>query len=184
MTEQTTLAAKVNEILSNRDLRDAEMIAEIKAMLPAPTPATLADMTPKEREACRWMQADVDGLLTRRWLILNPYNENGVVEVVLESGRKEYLTPIRVTPRADLPRMEWPTEAPVPENALAVGSVWEDADALTEAVRESGRDQITVTDCDNNVSVWDGRREDWRTLYPIQKYAPFTIIHAGKGGDQ
>ena len=75
--------------------------------VPAPPRPTLADMTPKERHACRWMQADVDGI-TGRWLILNPYDEDGDVEVVLESGRKEYFSPERVTPRPDLPRMEWP----------------------------------------------------------------------------
>ena len=77
------------------------------ALLPPPPRPTLADMTPKERHACRWMQADVDGI-TGRWLILNPYDEDGDVEVVLESGRKEYFSPERVTPRPDLPRMEWP----------------------------------------------------------------------------
>lgn len=36
MFEQATLAAKVNEILSNRDLRANEMIYAIKSILPAP----------------------------------------------------------------------------------------------------------------------------------------------------
>lgn len=72
----------------------------------------------------------------------------------------------------------------MPPNTLAVGSEWNDSDALEGACWGSWRDQITVIDRDGDVSVWDGRGEDWRILYPLQKYAPFTIIHAGKGADQ
>ena len=120
MTEQNTPADVTPEDMEHarayvRDFLDATCAPDrtlavarvLQALLPPPPRPTLADMTPKERHACRWMQADVDGI-TGRWLILNPYDEDGDVEVVLESGRKEYFSPERVTPRPDLPRMEWP----------------------------------------------------------------------------
>lgn len=120
MTDQTIPADDVREIIgkmryhANHDnVRGTEeeyvrfFASQLEDLLPTPARPTLADMTMEERHACRWMQADVDGL-SRRWLILNPYDEDLDVEVVSESGLKEYLTPSRVTPRPDLPRMEWP----------------------------------------------------------------------------
>ena len=120
MTDQTIPADDVREIVekmhyhANHDnVRGSEeeyvrfFARQLAELLPAPPLPTLADMTPEERHACRWMQADVDGI-TGRWLILNPYDEDGDVEVVLESGRKEYFSPDRVTPRPDLPCMSWP----------------------------------------------------------------------------
>ena len=116
-------------IESDMDTWGDSIRAAVRVILnavPTPERPTLADMTMEERHACRWMQADVDGL-TRRWLILNPYDEDGDVEVVLESGRKEYLTPSRVTPRPDLPRMEWQGDKkPAPAPALPDG--WRLAD--------------------------------------------------------
>lgn len=234
---------------------NARMQAAARVILdavPAPAPPTLADMPGPERDACRWLQADVLNHDTC-YVIADPHVDDGSAIMVAPSGRLVWFPAPWITPRHDLPRMEFPgdkkpepapslpdgwrlaqhkrlgrvvvtnptpnsggevyiaapeenplgracrfcdpseltylsqgadTSDDVPESTLAVGSVWEDGDALTEAVRESGRDQIIVTHRDNNVSVWDRRREDWRILYPIQKYAPFTIVHAGKGGDQ
>lgn len=71
-----------------------------------------------------------------------------------------------------------------PESTLAVGSVWDDVDALTQACEETGRDQITVTDRDGDVSVWDAGAEWWATGAPDYGFAPYTIIHAGKKADQ
>ena len=108
--------ASVGEFLEGM----SHYVRDLEDLLPNPPLPTLKDMTEEERHACRWMQADVDGI-TGRWLILNPYDEDGDVEVVLESGRKEYFSPDRVTPRPDLPRLEWSDKKPDPAPTLPDG---------------------------------------------------------------
>lgn len=250
----------------------------VLAALPAPTRPTLAGMTDEERAACQWMQADTK--LWGRVVIIVPDLSDGRTALLDQSGDVIYGRYVNVTPRPDLPRMEWPgdqkaaleetpeseeefmaniekslddhygplpapalpdgwrladhedhgrvivtnptpdpsghvyfvipaddpmgydwlfcgparltyleqgddTSDAVPESTLAVGSEWHDADALTRACEEVGRDQIAVTDRDGNVSVWDARRDDWRGHYrAIPKSAPYTIINAGKKADQ
>lgn len=150
---------------------------------PPPSLPTLADMTPEERAACRWMQADA---LNRsvRYVIANPCDAEGDAALTSAYGEIEWFSPDRVTPRPDLPRMEWPGEAPVPPNTLAVGSVWDDLDDLIAACRKSGRDQIVVTESDGDVSVWNKSIDGWTPSSPTVGYEPFTIIHAGKEADQ
>lgn len=107
--------------------------------------------------------------------------------------RREYATRITVvinTPdltRINLTRpimIHQEADTPTPPNALAVGSEWEDADALAEACEESGRDQIAVTDKEGDVSVWGAYKDWWETGTPGHGFEPFTIIHAGKEADQ
>lgn len=76
------------------------------------------------------------------------------------------------------------TSDAVPESTLAVGSEWDDADALTLACRESGLDQITVIDCGGDVYVWGADAEWWQTGFPTYDRAPYTIAHDGKAVDQ
>ena len=184
------------------------------AMMPRPT---LADMTPVARRECQWMQCEVNGEL-RVITLIREGNDHAVT--LAPSGFTFHCPPEKVTPRPDLPRMEWPSTgqdgeeatkvdyvsvaggrtaygpwtvarlrkkpapAPVPPNTLAVGSEWDDEDALTTACRESGRTQITVIDCDGDVSVWDASAENWHGPHPIQAYAPFTITHTGRKANQ
>ena len=226
----------------------------LRAYLPPPPRPTLADMTDEERDDCQRMQADVKGAVVRA-VILNPDWEDGRARVMWEGGLFEWIDWSDVTPRPDLPRLEWPgTEKPapapalpdgwrladhvthgrvivtnstpdtegdvyfvapdhhptgydwsrcspddltyidtgqkpdttsdVPPNTLAKGSEWDDADALTRACRESGRGQIVVSDCEGDVSVWGAVAGWWESGTPSDGYEPFTIIHAGKGGDQ
>lgn len=68
---------------------------------------TLADMTPEERAECRWMQADVNGR-SERYVIATPSDRKGLVGLVSAYGVIEWTYPERVTPRPDLPRLEWP----------------------------------------------------------------------------
>ena len=79
-------------------------------MMPRPT---LADMTPEEREKCKWMQAD-----TSRWghaVIICPDVGDGRAALLDGWGHVDYEPHSKVTPRPDLPRMEWPgTEKPAP----------------------------------------------------------------------
>lgn len=214
---------------------------------------TLADMAEEERRACQWMQADTE--TWGRVAIITPHLRWGSSALLDRRGDVAYEAHANITPRPDLPRLEWPgTEKPdpapalpggwkladhekrgrvivtndtpntagevcfvlpatdplgydwlfctpdeltyididqeagtaddVPPNTLAVGSEWGDSDALDRACRESGRDQITVIDCDGDVYVWDAGAEWWQTGFPTYGCEPFTILHAGKGGDQ
>lgn len=71
----------------------------------------------------------------------------------------------------------------VPPNTLAVGSEWDDADALARACEESGRDQIVVSDSTGDVFVWAFDAEWWEDTVP-PRLSPYTIIHIGKKADQ
>lgn len=82
------------------------------AVLP-PRP-TMAEMTPEERRACKRMQAEVANRSVR-YVIVNPYDEEGDAALTSADGGIEWFSPDRVTPRPDLPRLEWPgTEKPAP----------------------------------------------------------------------
>lgn len=69
-------------------------------------PLTLADMSRAERRACQWMQADVKdyeitaGIITK----INPTDAH----LLASDGETWFLELDTVTPRPDLPRMEWP----------------------------------------------------------------------------
>lgn len=198
MTDQTIPADKVRKIAS--EMRDAmrreddgypyveflsdmgDYIRDLEALLPAPPLPTLADMTLDERDECRWMQADVKGYESRVVLI-NPYWKDGRARVLRPGAFIDQADWEQVTPRPDLPRLEWPgdTPAPAPET-LTEGSEWGDIDALTTACRESGRDQITVADTDGDVFVWGAGAEWWESGCPLAVDAPYTIIHTGKAG--
>lgn len=121
MSEQATLAAKVHEILSNRDLRANEMIYAIESILPAPALPTLANMNEEARESCQWMQADVEDGETSA-VILNPHWEDGSARLLWPGAIIEEIEWEKVTPRPDLPRMAWPTdEKPATTPALPDG---------------------------------------------------------------
>ena len=188
----------------------------VESLLPDPPLPTLADMTPEERAACQWMQADTNG---GRDVISNPCYDQGRATILLRDGTSIPVGMEKITPRPDLPRMEWPgtgqdgeeatkvdyvsvaggrtaygpwtvarlrkkpAPAPVPPNTLAVGSEWEDVDALARACRESGRDQIVVIDNSGGAYVWDEKAGWWEGSASPQ-YSPFTILHAGLEADQ
>ena len=77
------------------------------AELCAPALPTLADMTDEERAACQWMQADVAGHNTR-YVITNPCDEDDDAVLLDADGAVNWISPERITPRPDLPRMTWP----------------------------------------------------------------------------
>ena len=106
--------------------------------------------------------------------------------------RREYATRITVvinTPdltRINLTRpimIHQEADTPTPPNALAVGSEWEDADALAEACEESGRDQIVVLNRAGYAFIWDEPDSRWEG-YASPRTAPFTILHTGFEADQ
>lgn len=202
MTDQTIPADKVREIIAamraamRRDtpgysdwecLSDlSRYVRDLEALLPAPPLPTLADMTPEERAACQWMQADVANRRVR-YVIATPDDGDGEATLIGSDGKIEWRFPEYVTPRPDLPRMTWPGDKkpdPAPPNTLAVGSMWDDEDALYRACRESGRDQIVVIDKDGDVFVWGAVAGWWETAVPDYGFEPYTILHAGKKDDQ
>lgn len=71
-----------------------------------PALPTLADMTGEERAACQWVQAD-----TKRWahaVIIRPDVGGGHAALLDGWGHVDYEDHATVTPRPDLPRLEWP----------------------------------------------------------------------------
>ena len=86
-------------------IRDLEAFASS-----TPPRPTLADMTEEERDECRWMQCDVQGQ-GGAWLIVAPFDDDDedYAHVVGRQGSKSWGFPAeRITPRPDLPRLEWP----------------------------------------------------------------------------
>ena len=139
MTDQTIPADDVREIIgkmryhANHDnVRGTEeeyvrfFASQLEALLPTPTPPTLADMTKEERRDCEWMQCDVAGL-GGAWLIIDPFDDEDHVHVIGRKGDSRILPAHFVTPRPDLPGMEWTGDkSPVPAPNLPDG--WRVAD--------------------------------------------------------
>lgn len=199
MTDQTMPADPVREIVkkmhhhANQEhvRRDAEQYfrffaKQLDALLPPPPRPTLADMTDEERAACQWMQADA-GDPQNPVVICRP-EDGALVLVMTKRGTVARLAAQDVTPCPDLPRLTWPGDTPapatVPPNILAVGSEWDDVDAMAMACRESGRDQIIVLGCFGHAYVWSEVAEWWEVSRPRSDSAPFTVLHIGKEADQ
>ena len=185
MTDQMIPADKVRKIIARyRDGASHQgglILDALKDLLP--TPPTLANMTDDERDECAGMQADL--AQGDRVVILDGTPDSDGLVQVLEKSLDVYSThPDDVTPRPDLPRMEWPGEATVPPNTLTEGSQWDDVDKLSRACDASGLDQIVVTDKDGDASVWGQNAGWWEGSTPTVGYEPFTILHAGKKADQ
>ena len=87
------------------------------AMMPRPT---LADMTPVARRECQWMQCEVNGEL-RVITLIREGNDHAVT--LAPSGFTFHCPPEKVTPRPDLPRMEWPSTGQDGEEATKVDYV-------------------------------------------------------------
>ena len=159
------------------------LVQDVRALLPTPPRPTLA---PSPALPDGWRLADHKD--HGRVIVTNPNQESdGYSYCIFSSDMDstgfdwhpydpEALTYID---------QEADTADAVPPNTLAVGSVWDDTDALARACEETGRDHIAVTDRNGGVSVWDARRDDWRGHYrAVPKYAPYTIIHTGQEDDQ
>ena len=175
MTDQTIPADKVR---AARDLhRDAAKMVTItdtereihqhvadamEALLPTPTLPTLADLPEEERRACRWMQADVEGY-EHRPVIITPHWVGGDVRVMCPDGSINPIDPGHVTPRTDLPRMEWPSDKkPAPTPALPDGWRLAEHQTLGRVIVTSAS---TSSDGDGYVYILlptdDSRGYDW-----------------------
>jgi len=78
-----------------------------------PTPPTMADMTPEDRQACQWMQATVlveEDAMTG--VIQKVRQDQDIVWLMFRSGNRNDYRLDEVVPRDDLPRMEWPGNEP------------------------------------------------------------------------
>lgn len=174
------------------EVQDKTVVHAARVLLAVlPQRPTLADMTTEERAACRWMQADVANRSVR-YVIVTPYDEEGDAELASADGGIEWFSPDRVTPRPDLPRLEWPgTEKPEEVAPAKVGDMIESADdprlpnlpvgSILSSILgdcDGGVFDVTKTDTD----VWDGPG-----YVPAQgtgtTWGPWTVRHIGKEAD-
>lgn len=122
-------------IASYLDMYTDEELRELATESLSPPP-TLADMTPEERRDCEWMQCDVAGQ-DGDWLIIDPFDDEDHVHVIGRKGNNRILPAPFITPRPDLPGMEW-TGSKKPAPALPDG--WRVADH-----KDNGRVIVTNT---------------------------------------
>lgn len=198
MTEQNIPADDVREIIkkmryhANHDnVRGSEeeyvrfFASQLEALLPTPTPPSLADMTPVARRACQWMQCEVRGERRIIILVLDDSDENYVV--TLDSSGYISHCPLEwVTPLPDLPRMTWPgTEKVEDANPVKVGDVIESAtDPRLDALPAG----TVLVDCDGETVA--KRSEAWAGLgyIPIEsegdEFGPWTVRRIGWEADQ
>ena len=125
MTDQTIPADEVRTIIAfyrdDASNRGDEILESLRYLLPPLPRPTLADMTEEERAACKWMQADVKNH-RERYVIATPDDNDGEVALIDSDGGIDWIFPEYVTPRPDLPRMEWPSDKkPDPAPALPDG---------------------------------------------------------------
>lgn len=90
-------------------------VRDLENLSPDPPLPTMADMSMEERASCRWMQADVMNRRVR-YVIANPFDDDYDAGMVSAEGEIEWFPAACVTPRPDLPPLEWPgTEKPAPD---------------------------------------------------------------------
>lgn len=168
MTDQIPAAEVRKIIASYRDgasNRGGEILAALKALVPAPP--TLADMTEEERRACQWMQADVKGYEFTAGIIAK-INQTDA-HLIASDGETWFLALDTVTPRPDLPLMEWPgDQKPAPAPALPDG--WRLADhkdhgrvmVTTRTPNHDGNVYFVLPICRNLMGF------DWRACKPAE----------------
>ena len=162
MTDQTMPADKVGKIAAamraamRRDdpyYSDGEFledmsgyIRDLENLLPDPPLPTLADMTPEERAACQWMQADVASR-SGHYVVATPHDDGDDAAVLIDPyGEVDWVSLEYVTPRPDLPRLEW-SDNKKPAPALPEG--WRLADH-----EDHGRVIVTNTTPDPSGHVY------------------------------
>ena len=180
-------ADKVREILDTPGLWAIDMIAKIEALLPAPPRPTLADMTREERDGCRWMQADAGQL--GRVVIVTPDKTDNLAALLDRQGNVAYGGHDTVTPRPDLPRLEWPDDQKADDvPPVKVGDVIESADDPRLAALPAG---TVLRDLDGEeVTRSEGGPGTWRGAgyIPIpsqgNEFGPWTVRRIGLVADQ
>lgn len=114
LPDEWVSADELREVVADHHIDMSEGLVEaLGALLPAPTPPTLADMTPEERAECQWMQAEVDGRVYEgRAVITDIVEAEGKAKTILPSGQQFSFHISIVTPLPELPRMQWPGSEP------------------------------------------------------------------------
>ena len=144
MTERTFTAAELLELLSGKGTAPDKVQALRELILFPPRP-TLADMSMEERAECRWMQADIyDTESGGEWVIRESPQSNAV-QLVNRDGKCLTVAAKDVTPRPDLPRLEWPGDQK-PAPALPEGWRLADHEAYGRVIVTS-----TTPDADGDV---------------------------------
>ena len=153
------------------------ILAALQALLPAPKRPTLADMTNEDRRACQWMQADVAGHGTR-YVIANPDDDGNEAELVSAEGEIAWIFPEYVTPRPDLPRMEWPGNQEVaPAPTLPDG--WRLADH-----EGHGRVIVTTQTPNRDGNIYFVTPSDWLLGYDCHPCRPDELTYIDQEADQ
>ena len=177
-------ADKVRKIVNNHIMEADQKVAEIKAMLSPPKRPTLAHMDEGERAASQWMQADVPDL-GERHVIAVPCDDNddmvGLIsadELASVNGGIRWMHPENVTPRPDLPRLDWPGDTKV-EDVPALPGDWQPAHhhrigrvIVTNPIPNPGGHIYFVTSDDE-----DPRGYQWGLCTPDE----LTYIDIGQG---
>lgn len=124
---------KLREVIEDtRDALGDTGCEAFEALLPAPAPRTMADMTSQEREECHLMQVErvdekeISVIIGANW-------KPGRALILHRDGMTGLDDHINLVPLTDEPRMEWPASEPVadtpepeqpqPEDVPA-GEVW------------------------------------------------------------
>lgn len=155
-------------------VRDLEKICARARPLP-----TLADMTDDERASCRWMQADIKPW--GRAVIIDPDRNSGRAALIDRDDGLTYWDYYRVTPRPDLPCLEWPDDTPTGPDTLAVGTVIESADDPRIAALPVGTILL-----DRNEEATTQRYWGWSGAgYAPEEeggaeFGPWTVLHIPK----
>lgn len=157
-----------------------ETVADAARVLLAvlPKPPTLADMSPEERTACKWAQADAEQ--QGRTVILQPNASVGRALMLDPEANLVYAARDEVTPRPDLPRLEWPHtyQEAKDETPAKIGDVIESADDPRLDNLPLG---TVLLDRDNDATT--KRIDAWAGAGYIPdaeegtKYGPWTIAH-------
>ena len=171
MTDKMTPHVTNEERMLAREWAEAQIFhdrqnpaaAAARVILNAVPAPTMEDMTPEERAECRWMQCDVEDCEGRA-VILLPNATGGSAILTDRGGSVIYEDHASITPRPDLPRLEWPGDkkaAPTPAPSLPDG--WRLADHP-----RYGRVFVTTPEPDGDGDLWfidpsadPGGMEDW-----------------------
>lgn len=156
-----------------------DYIKDLEALLPQRP--TLADMTDEERAACIRMQCDTAPNRSVRGFIADVY-PGGCRVIERDTWKWRSCSDDMVTPRPDLPRMEWPADKKVEDvPPVKVGDVIESADDPRIDALPVGS---ILSDCDGeNVAK---RHGEWVGLgyVPIpsegMEFGPWTVLHIPK----
>lgn len=137
MTDRTFTATELHELLSGEGTAADKVHALYGMIIPVlQKRPTLADMTEEERAACQWMQADILGG-DEPLVIAHIDRSDGTALILDQNGIYDETPAGAVTPRPDLPRLEWPGEQ---QSSPALPEGWRLADH-----REHGRVIATNT---------------------------------------